>query len=351
MIYLIHCLIFSLFHLAQSYSFIPSLPRLVVSNTHAFTTSQHTIKTGAKTPIIVVRQQQDSRSPPENVEEGPPQSTFLLPIFPLSKRVKFPTERLKLTLWEERYKALARYVLDSRPPRLLAVDDDDAVPIFGALYSSHKAQIVRGGNSPITPVVEPNDVGVLCCVTSSQVFVSGEEVELDRKDDKDVDKIRLWGLGIARFRVVKVLSSGYNSNKDEIDQNDGDGQSVPFILVEAVLQKDNFITGDNDILHLDGRLQQLLRRLDVTSRDEILLGLEECNQYGFQQTNEKKRRLVEMLSLALTSGLEPSAPAMEMLEMLKTCSTKERVEYLERQLPHGQSNMAWMKDKFRLFLQ
>jgi Uncharacterized protein, similar to the N-terminal domain of Lon protease len=314
------------------------------------------IKTGgAKTPIIVVRQQQDSSSPPsENIEEGPPQSTFLLPVFPLSKRVKFPTERLKLTLWEERYKALARYVLDRHAPRLLlAVDDDDAVPIFGALYSSHKAQIVRGGNGPITPVVEPNDVGILCCVTSSQVFVRGEEVELDRKDDKDVEKIRLWGLGVARFRVVKVLSSGYNnSNKDEIDQNDGDGQSLPFILVEAVFQKDNFITGDNDdILHLDQRLQELLRRLDVTSRDEILLGLEECNQYGcFQQTDEKKRRL-EMLSLALTSRLEPSAPAMEMLEMLRTCSTKERVEYLERKLPSGQSNISWMKDKFRMFFQ
>ena len=96
---------------------------------------------------------------------------LILPIFPLRKRVKFPTEKLKLTLWEDRYKMLSRYVLEnvSHP------DIDSDQPLFGALYCSHKTQLVRAGRKPVTPLVEVGDIGIICAVTSSQVFINGED--------------------------------------------------------------------------------------------------------------------------------------------------------------------------------
>jgi hypothetical protein len=301
---------------------------------------------------------------------------------------------LKLTLWEERYKALARYVLDHPSCLSLLIDNHDGsndsnndsnnnnknVPIFGALYASHKAQIVKGGKSPITPVIEPNDVGVLCCVTSSQVFRKGRrqggggeeavevEMEVDFQDEEDVEKIRLWGLGLARFRVVKVLSTGYNCNNggnydcnqcdddgddDEIHCSNEDGDSLPFILVQAVLEDDKDM-GDDDILLLHERLKQLLHRLDVKSRNEILLGLEECNKFMMFQRgnddNQMRKQQIMLTTFALTSQLEASAPAMEMLEMLRTCSTVERVDYLELKLPRETSTW-WIKDKFLMLFQ
>ncbi len=113
---------------------------------------------------------------------------LILPIFPLRKRVKLPTQTLQLTLWEERYKALSRNVLQqNHDPKL-----------FGALYCSHKTQIVTEGINPITPLVEVGDVGVVCCVLNSQVFVDGNEVDGDRLNEEDVQKIRINGLGVGR---------------------------------------------------------------------------------------------------------------------------------------------------------
>jgi hypothetical protein len=73
------------------------------------------------------------------------------------------------------------------------------MPIFGALYCSHKTQIVKGGIKPITPLVEAGDVGIICGVTSSQVFINGEEVDLELKYEASVEKIRLWGKNLERW--------------------------------------------------------------------------------------------------------------------------------------------------------
>jgi len=353
--YLIFCLLFNIFHIATSFS-PPSSLILPVSSTTTYKCPTSTlVQANTNHSGSQETNEQDTASSQQQQEP-----TFILPIFPLGKRVKFPTERLKLTLWEERYKALARYVLDHPTSSgSLLQREDNILPIFGALYCSHKAQIIKGGNSPITPVVEPNDVGILCCVTSSQVFVRGgeEAAELNRKDEEeDVEKIRLWGLGIGRFRVVKVLSTGYQNDDIMENGNQGRESSLPFILVDAVLHEDVVREehGKEDLVLVGGRLEHLLHRLDVTCREEILSDIQKCKNrrsiFHMRDENEQQKQEQEMISLALTSRLEASAPAMEMLEMLRTTSTKERVDYLERKFPQ-QTNSFWSMDKFRMLFQ
>jgi hypothetical protein len=303
---------------------------------------------------------------------------FILPIFPLRKRVKFPTESIQLTLWEERYKALSRYVLDYPSPLILAWNEDHSgktkrpLPIFGALYCSHKAQIVKGGKGAITPVVEPDDIGVICCVTNSQVFVDGEEVDVSRRHEDTVEKIRLWGLGLARFRVIKVLSNGYDddysSDDDEIDCKEKNC-SLPFILVEAVRFDDN--DGDKeeaaeygaygtlgiDDQHasdeIDSRMEQLMLRCsdDAATRERsIQASSDPYSRFVFQSGDENTSSNQNMmLTFALLSQLEATAPAGEMLDMLRTRSMMKRSDYLDRKIPR--STKTWLRDILRIFVE
>jgi hypothetical protein len=249
---------------------------------------------------------------------------IILPIFPLRKRVKFPTEQLKLTLWEERYKMLSRYVLGnaSHPDK----------PMFGALYCSHKTQIIKAGQKPITPMVEVGDVGIICSVTSSQVFINGEEVCSSRKDEEDVEKIRLWGLGVARFRVDRVISNGLGEQ-----ENKKEG-SLPFILVEGSRIDDVGVFGDAaESDKVQTMLKQLLDRDDYEFDEGSLFDDEYA--YTFRE-GEQRTQIQQMLTFALTSRLEATAPANEMLDMLSCTSTLERLEYLDRKLPRGNRSMT-----------
>ena len=64
-----------------------------------------------------------------------------LPIFPLRKTARFPTDFLKLNLYEERYLALAERILQENGVEGCT---------FGALYTSNKAQVVSNkGCGPI----------------------------------------------------------------------------------------------------------------------------------------------------------------------------------------------------------
>jgi hypothetical protein len=253
--------------------------------------------------------------------------SIILPIFPLRKRVKFPTETLKLTLWEDRYKDMSRYVLDHHS----TLQSDVGMPIFGALYCSHKTQIVKGGIKPITPLVEAGDVGIICGVTSSQVFINGEEVDLELKYEASVEKIRLWAHGLTRFRVERILSDG-------LEEGNGDGKTdcLPFILVEASRLDDDFLSGES--VDIDGRLQDLLRRQDDLIFDATSL-MAEKYKYTFQEGNEHRQKQ-QMISLALTSQLEAIASADEMLNMLGSTSIIERLEYLERKLPKSKKRLG-----------
>jgi hypothetical protein len=259
--------------------------------------------------------------------------SIILPIFPLRKRVKFPTEPLKLTLWEDRYKDLSRYVMDN--PVNLGLEPDLCMPVFGALYCSHKTQIVKGGIKPITPLVEAGDVGIICGVTSSQVFINGEEVDSGRKDESSVEKIRLWAHGLTRFRVKRILSDGLD------EASEGKGGSLPFILVEGTRLDDIDVFEPGEDREIERMLEELLRRGDLEFDAASLL--DKMYAYTFQEGDEKRQKQ-QMLSFALTAQLEATAPADEMLSMLQNTSTTARLKYLEKKLPRSNK---WLGDAFR----
>jgi len=282
-----------------------------------------------------------------------PPEKLILPIFPLRKRVKFPTESLKLTLWEERYKALSRHVLDHHHPSKQSNNvngnmnmNTNTRPMFGALYCSHKTQIVKGGNKPITPLVEPGDIGIICSVTSSQVYINGKEVDASRKYEEEVEKIRLWGLGVGRFRVDKVLSNGLDNNVN------GKKGSLPFILVEGTRIDDDDVFEQGQSEQVERILRQLLDRDSDDSFDESKLASDDYDYaFAFQQGNEEYQKR-QMMTFALISKLEATAPANEMLDMLRCTSTLERLKYLERKLPRPKGGLlADVSNTFRFLFE
>ena len=135
-----------------------------------------------------------------------------IPIFPLRKRVPVPTDSIQLRLWEPRYLELSEYIQNPG-------NNQD---VFGAVYSSHKAQFVRRGTDPITPILEPGDIGVLC-----HVLRYHEEFNICKPSDY-VDEcarriIQLDCKVSCRIRIDKIIERGIGESNN----------SLPFILVEA----------------------------------------------------------------------------------------------------------------------
>ncbi|GAX23604.1 hypothetical protein FisN_12Hh175 [Fistulifera solaris] len=126
------------------------------------------------------------------------QSTALfgipIPVFPLRRTVRLPTESLTLNLYEERYLKLAEYVLQQEHP------------YFGAIYSSNKPQIVRNGTGPIVPLFERGDVGVLFLVLDSEESMIPTRGGIPRR------RIRLVARGSVRFQIEKILENGYDDS-------------------------------------------------------------------------------------------------------------------------------------------
>ncbi len=158
--------------------------------------------------------------------------TLRLPVFPLKKSVKLPTEEITLNLFEERYLEMAKFVLRQRPGPCF----------FGALYCAMKPQIVSAGMGPTTPIVELGDIGVIFLVEEN------EEGMIPALDGSLRRRIRLRGVAIGRFRIEAIIQNGYGSS------------SAPFILTEASKVEDEMIeaASKDDILVVD--LQTKLRQ-------------------------------------------------------------------------------------------
>ncbi|GAX15129.1 hypothetical protein FisN_12Lh175 [Fistulifera solaris] len=133
------------------------------------------------------------------------QSTALfgipIPVFPLRRTVRLPTESLTLNLYEERYLKLAEYVLQQEHP------------YFGAIYSSNKPQIVRNGTGPIVPLFEPGDVGVIFLVLNSEEGMIPTRGGIPRR------RIRLVARGSVRFQIEEILKNGYDTSFILVDGN------------------------------------------------------------------------------------------------------------------------------------
>lgn len=187
--------------------------------------------------------------------------TFVLPVFPLRKSIRVPSEALTLNLYEPRYLELAEYVLECSPRW------------FGAMYCSKKPQFIREGDGPIVPMVEPGDIGSVCDV------VYDEEALVPDSSAEDVSqrRIMLKGLAVGRFRIENVLHSGYGGELS-CDQ-DENVESLPFILVEASRVDDAPIirgsSEERDIVELETKIyKSILAREGL--KEEMLASLWGC---------------------------------------------------------------------------
>lgn len=234
-----------------------------------------------------------------NSSASPNQSSerMILPVFPLRKTVKVPTDSIQLTLWEKRYLALARYVLNQ----------DQASPLFGALYCSHKTYISKGGDGPITPLIDIGDVGVVCCVQKRSIFKNGTEIGIEFKDDNNVEKIQLIGVAVGRFQVEKILSNGF-------DTDDG---HLPFILVEA-------LRVDDQDIHIENDDDETTVDFDFVESDVSKELSSDAYKWSFEvgEMNKQKKQLI---SFARAAKLEDVLSAGDMLNLLYSTSTKSRL--------------------------
>lgn len=137
-------------------------------------------------------------------QEAP--SIFVLPIFPLRQRVKLPGESLTLNLYEDRYLAMAEWILmdqksNSNKNPSSKRGSASAVTAFGALYASDKPQIVSDkGKGPIVPLLSQGDVGVVFPVETFQ------EAMIDTLGGNDRRRrIRIVGTGVS---FVAVATNG-----------------------------------------------------------------------------------------------------------------------------------------------
>ena len=130
-------------------------------------------------------------------ETNPASVTLEIPVFPMRKSVRLPSDLFKLGLYEPRYLKMSKHILES-PHRM-----------FGAVYSSDKPQIIRGGSGPIVPIIKAGDIGVVCWV-----FDHEYDRVLRRNGNGFCDVFRLFSVAGCRFQVESVVSTGYNSDTD-----------------------------------------------------------------------------------------------------------------------------------------
>jgi len=245
-------------------------------------------------------------SPSESEIPTPKPSTFHLPIFPLRKTVRFPTDSLRLNLYEPRYLALCEHVLAQPDDRKL----------FGAAFASHKAQLIRGGVEPIVPVFERGDVGVVCYVHDS--------LEGPTRDGTcERRRIRFNAIAIARFRIESILQNGGGGMDDS-----------PFVMAEVSWLFDSDDDDGGDDHAIEERLSKLKKRLGMESADST-----NGDDFGRIQSILDRTSLAtvdhaafrnELQSFAVASQIAQRVQSSRMdLSVLQASSMRQRLEWLE----------------------
>lgn len=182
-----------------------------------------------------------------------------LPVFPLRKSVKLPTESLTLNLYESRYLAMAESILNNTnrngPPML-----------FGAIYCSDKPQVVAGGVSPIVPMYDIGDIGAVFAVEHSEEGVHTDD------ENKNVGgqqrRIRIVGVAIGRFSIKQILHNGYGGG--DVSENNKQTKKedpLPYIVVEPKWVWDAPVQSHEEkrIRQFEKKFQNIMKeRLEVT---------------------------------------------------------------------------------------
>jgi hypothetical protein len=196
----------------------------------------------------------------DNPKQQQQQHRLILAIFPLRKTVRLPTELLTLNLYEQRYLAMAEWILgmhenENENHYETATTARRVKNIFGALYTSDKTQIVKGaGLGPIVPIVQVGNIGVLFSVQHMQ-----DDLVQTRDEQYQRRRIRLVGSGLARFRIERILHNGYDQDKNNnTDNHSPGGRVLPFIVAESSLILDEPVVDDDEE---EQRIQSLLSEL------------------------------------------------------------------------------------------
>jgi len=227
---------------------------------------------------------------------------LVLPIFPLRKTVRLPTELLTLNLYEERYLKLAEYVLS------LSSQNNNTPYLCGALYASDQPQMIKGGgrSSPIVPMVTPGQVGVVCWVHQHSAddipTVGGKAVR---------PRIRLELVALQRFEITKVLHNGFGGGCAVVADDEGENNEtpLPFILAETKLIHDDDTNNNNSSqddassFQLPPLLQQYKDQHQHQPPESVALRLpSDAELHGFQRAALQIPQAASQRRLACLQG-------------------------------------------------
>jgi hypothetical protein len=160
--------------------------------------------------------------PPNDFTNSTTNIIMTVPIFPLRKKVRLPTEELQLNLYEERYIQLAEYV------RMQKSRNNATIMNFGAIFTSDKPQLVTGrGYGPVVPILQPGDVGVL--------FIVSDWIERASYRKPEQRVIQMNSVGGIRFRICNIISNGSQTINDSLTSTSSQGDNLPFILATVRL--------------------------------------------------------------------------------------------------------------------
>jgi Lon protease-like protein len=219
-----------------------------------------------------------------------------LPIFPLRKTLRLPTESLTSNLYEERYLAMATDILQQPNPSL------------GAMTFMNRPHMVKSGVGDIVPMVKPGDIGVVFHVESH------EDDPIPTIGGDHRRRIRLEARGGLRFRVDQVLCNGFDSHTFTLaNQSDS---NLPYIVVSATVVHDNDMSHDeyDEALATIAKIQ---KKRDIDNLDP-----------GVSLSSDAQQHFCEMATFALASEIIPESATQLRNTILNQQSTLERAAFL-----------------------
>lgn len=233
--------------------------------------------------------------------------TLILPVFPLRKTVRLPTESLTLNLYEERFLAMSERILQA----------PEYQRVFGAMYCSNKPHVVKSGLGPIVPLVEVGDIGVIFLVKETREDVISTLNSGTRR------RIRLVATGVSRFVVKRVLQSGCAESGLLMSAE------LPYILVEAGIIQDKYIS-TRDMDGLFEKKPRLLVMLQSQCEDNALRKLVAAALRAYGQSTHvlAEERLAELRTFKLASMILKEGDFEARLWALKMLSGRDRLERL-----------------------
>jgi Lon protease-like protein len=253
-----------------------------------------------------------------------------VPIFPLRKFPRFPTDRLTLNLYEERYLQMADFILSARPA------------IFGAIFASGKPHLVtNGGLGPIVPLLQRGDMGTLFFVNDWQddnVPVTGDATRTVQR------RVRLNAIGFARFRIAGIVSDGTLSRSSERQSSStsdcSSSQGCPYIQANLTLvcDQDESLLSNKKSTQEYAKVLQSLRKSNQQEEKSLMDPILEFSKIYSKITGDAASEHTslaanydELLSFFVVSKIlndKRKSPAL-MVSYLESQSTRERIERLK----------------------